>query len=95
MSCNLIPGALLEVRSGLPDRLGDKQSQGAMAPSLPQRRSRLCPLSVTRLPADFPAGILGEAAPRGANGICPNEPALKHFEKLQERKCGFDFLEQA
>lgn len=55
-------------------------------------------LSLTQLPADFPAGIPGKANSLGAKGTCPNElseSALKHFGKLQERQYGFDFLEQA
>lgn len=99
-----------EVSSGLPDKLRDAPTaalgqaepgghvRGA-APRLPRARPLpSLPLSLTRLPTDFPAGILGKANPLGANGICPNElseSALKHFGKLQEKKYGFDFLEQA
>lgn len=94
-----------EVRSGLPDKLRDMPTAppGSAEPGRPRapagsRPLPSLPLSLTRLPTDFPAGILGKVSPLGANGICPNElseSALKHFGKLQEKKYGFDFLEQA
>lgn len=104
------PGAPLAVEEWPPrqaescahGRTANRHRQGGPVPSQPQHLSPgLCPpspLSLTHFPADFPTGIPGKANSPGGKGICPNElsePALTHFRKLQERKYGFDFLEQA
>lgn len=56
------------------------------------------PPSLTDPRLAFLLAFRGKSNPPGRNGICPNEfseSGLKHFGKLQERKYGFDFVEQA